>query len=86
MVYIVTYGKQSAEEATPHAIVYGGYQRVDGVPIPTTWTFYNWSGQRGPHGDPIGRVTLRNPRFAQPADSAFAPPTGAQQASLPAGA
>jgi hypothetical protein len=86
MAYIVTYGKQSAEEATPHAIVYGGYQRVDGVPIPTTWTFYNWSGQRGPPGDPIGRVTLRNPRFAQPADSAFAPPTGAQQASLPAGA
>jgi hypothetical protein len=84
MGYVVTYGAATAESATPHAIVYSGYQSVEGVPLPTAWTFYNWSEAKGPHGEPTGRVTLRDPRFVSPPDSAFAPPAGAERVAMPA--
>lgn len=84
MGYVVTYGAATAESATPHAIVYDSYQHVEGVPVPTEWTFYNWSKAKGPHGEPIGRATLRNPRFTTPPDSAFAPPPNAERSAMPA--
>jgi hypothetical protein len=85
MGYVVTYGHATAEEATPHAVTYGGYQDVEGVPVPTEWTFYNWSEARGPHGEPIGQVLLQNPRFTTPPDSAFTRPPHAVRSSMPAG-
>jgi len=84
MGYVVTYGAATAEEATPHAIVYGDYEKVDGVPVPTNWAFYNWSKKQGPHGERTGRVTLHNPRFTTPPDSAFVPPPGAERSARPA--
>jgi len=74
----------AGEATSPHAVVYGGYETVSGVPVPTRWTFHDWSKTKGPHGDPVGRVTLRDPRFTTPPDSAFVPPPGAERSFLPA--
>lgn len=84
MAYIVTYGRPVDEaEKEPHAITYHDFQRVDGVPIPMRWRFHDWSAADGIHGDPLGEVTLRNPRFVSPAPDAFAKPSGAVPAPLP---
>jgi len=85
MGYVATYGAATAESATPQAIVYDDYQDVGGVPVPTAWVFYDWSKEKGPHGEPVGRATLRNLRFTSPPDSAFAPPPGAERSAMPAG-
>ncbi len=82
--YIVTYG-QSIEEAekAPHAIVYDDYKTIDGVPIATTWSFYNWNAKDGLVGDPIGKATLSNIRFITPDDNTFAKPANATEDALP---
>lgn len=84
LAYIVTYGtpKMEAEEE-PHAVLYEDLVRQNGVTIPTEWTFYNWSPERGFHGDPIGKVFLENLRFVTPEPGAFDRPENAREDALP---
>ena len=62
MAYIVTLGKDAAAiaAAEPHAIRYGDYRDVGGVPVAHAWTFYNWNERDGLNGEPIGHATLDN--------------------------
>ena len=84
MAYIVTYGKPVAQvREEPHAIVYEDFDTIDGVTVSTTWRFYHWSREKGPHGDPIGHVTLENVEFVKPGDQAFAKPEDAREDRLP---
>jgi len=84
MAYIVTYGK-SAEEAgkEPHAILYDAFVDVDGVAIPTEWTFWNWNEEEGTHGEPVARMILGNPRFIEADLGAFDRIEGAREDRLP---
>lgn len=86
MAYIVTFGK-SAEEAEkePHAITYHDYKKVDGVSLATRWTFWNWNEKDGLVGEPIGKVTLDNIQFVEPAADAFKGPKDARKEAAPAG-
>lgn len=84
MAYIVTFDTPAEEaEQEPHAIVYRDYTDVDGVPIPTTWEFYNWNEEEGVHGDPIGRITVSDPRFVPADEGTFSAPEGARKAGMP---
>ncbi len=84
MAYIVTFGKDAAEaEQEPHAIVYGDYQDVEGIPVPMKWTFHSWNEAQGIHGDPIGVVTLDGFEFAAPPAGAFDKPEDAREEKLP---
>lgn len=84
MAYIVTFGTpvEKAEEE-PHAIVYAEPVTVDGVTLFTDWTFYNWSEEKGVFGDPIGHVTVENPRFVDAPSSAFTRPDDAREEPAP---
>ncbi len=85
MAYIVTFGTSLEEaEREPHAVTYDEYTDVEGVPVPTRWTFWMWSEEQGIHGEPIGEVTLVDPEFVAPPEDAFAPPEGARKEELPA--
>jgi len=85
MAYIVTYGKtREAGEKEPHAIVYDGFETIDGVTLSTAWTFHNWSSEAGITGDAIGRATLSDVQFVDPAEDAFRAPEGAAEDPLPA--
>jgi hypothetical protein len=85
MGYIVTYGGVTVEEAEaePHAIVYHDYVTIDGVTLSRRWLFHHWSEALGPYGDPIGEATLRNIRFVEPDERAFAVPAGVKEDRLP---
>ena len=85
MAYIVTFGTSQEEaEKEPHAVTYDEYTDVEGVPIPTRWTFWMWSEEQGIHGEPIGEVTLQDPAFVTPPEDAFTLPQGARKEELPA--
>ncbi len=84
MAYIVTFGKDRATaEKEPHAIVYEDFQTFAGIPVPTRWTFWNWSEDQGIFGEPIGEVTLANVTFPEPPAGAFTKPDGATAAAMP---
>jgi hypothetical protein len=84
MAYIVTFGTSREEaEKEPHAITYDEFVDVEGVPIPTRWTFWMWSEEAGIHGDPIGDVVLENPSFVAPEASAFGVPEDARKEEMP---
>ncbi len=84
MAYIVTFGTSQEEaEKEPHAITYDDYVDVEGVPIPTRWTFWMWSEELGIHGEPIGDVTLQDPAFVTPEESSFTLPEDARKEELP---
>jgi hypothetical protein len=84
VAYIVTYGKPAAEaEKEPHSLEYGKFIDVDGVPIATEWTMYNWTEAEGSAGEPLGKVTLSELRFVVPATEAFAAPEGAREDRMP---
>ena len=79
MAYIVTYGQELAEAAKkPHAIVYGGYQDLDGVLLSTRWTFYNWNETDGLNGPVLGTGKFTNVKFVDIDDSTFAHPEDAR--------
>jgi hypothetical protein len=83
MGYIVTYGRSLEEaEEEPHAIVYGGYQSIDGVLISTEWTFtdYDAGGMLGETR--LGSATLENVRFETAGDR-FEVPEAAAEVPLP---
>lgn len=84
MGYIVTYSTPTEQaEQEPHAIVYQGFETVDGVEIPLRWSFYDWSDQAGISGEPIGSAELSNVRFVTPPPNAFEAPEGATEDPLP---
>jgi hypothetical protein len=83
MAYIVTYGKKGSDAEEPHAIVYEDFDTFDGVTLSTTWDFFNWSPEQGPHGEPIGKATLRNVKFVIPPPDAFTRPEDATEDPLP---
>ncbi|HAI10440.1 MAG TPA: hypothetical protein DCM28_01965 [Phycisphaerales bacterium] len=75
MAYIVTYGKDvSTAESNPHAITYDNYVKLAGVILPRTWTFWNWSLDKGVIGQPIGSATLSNMQMVYPAANSFIKP------------
>lgn len=84
MAYVVTFGKSLAEaQKEPHAITYDQYVDVEGVPIPTKWTFWMWSEEEGIQREPIGDVTLENPAFVPFEESLFKVPEDARKEELP---
>ena len=84
MAYIVTYSKPQEEaEKKPHAIVYEDYQVVDGVPLPMTWKFYNWSEEQSIYGDPIGEVTLSSLSFLPARKAEIEPPEDGEKVGAP---
>ncbi|MEZ5332853.1 MAG: hypothetical protein R2991_12565 [Thermoanaerobaculia bacterium] len=86
MAYIVTWGKSVEEaEKEPHAIVYRDRVDVDGVSVPTLWTFHHWSLEEGVTGEPIGRVELGTARFVEPDAGTFDRPSGPARREGPPG-
>lgn len=86
MAYIVTYGGKSAEEAgeEPHVVTFEDFEEIDGVELPTTWRFWNWSAKDGIVGEePIGEAKLSDVEFVEPEPGAFTRPAGATEAELP---
>lgn len=84
MAYIVSYGKsdEQVQAAEPHAIVYEDFEMVDGIPIPMKWKFFEWSGERGIYGEPIGEASLRGVRFTE--SNPYAKPPNAEEDKFPA--
>lgn len=69
--YIVTAHKDKAKaEENPHAIKYSNYDRINGIPIATTWTFWEWSKASGISNN-IGNATLSNIQFVSVEESDF---------------
>jgi hypothetical protein len=84
MAYIVTYGKAPGDRPDdPHAITYDDHVTVQGVTIPTRWTFFDWVPGKGISGDPRGRATLKNVHFLNPPPGFFAKPFSAREDALP---
>ncbi len=84
MAYIVTFGKSTEEaEKEPHAITYHDFVTVDGVTLSKRWQFWNWTREKGIHGDPIGEVHLSDPRFVTLDPAAFTRPEGARPEPAP---
>jgi hypothetical protein len=63
--YIVTFGgkEKSEAEKSPHVIVYENYKMIEGMPIATSWKFYNWADISGITGEAIGSATLSDFSF-----------------------
>ncbi len=84
MADIVSYGKSvEVAEEEPHAIVYHDYETIDGVTLSMRWTMHHWSTEKGPFGDPIGELQLRNVEFVEADEAAFAKPDDAREDKLP---
>ena len=83
--YIVTYGVPvDAAEQDPHAIVYGGFETMDGVTLSTDWTFYGaWSQKEGPHGGESAAMEISDVRFVIPQEHLFEPAAEARELELP---
>lgn len=61
--YIVTFGKgKEKAEKEPHAVKYNNYQKVDGIPIATKWTYWGWNKEEGLTTQ-IGKATISNVKF-----------------------
>jgi hypothetical protein len=52
---------------------------VEGVLFSTSWTFWNWSQDRGIEGEPVGKARLSRIQFVQPKADAFTAPAGARE-------
>ena len=84
MVYIVTYGSSYEEaEKKPHAIIYNSYQKVDGISLSTSWSFYEWEKIMGVGRNPIGQAQLTDLEFITPEANAFNRPRDAREDKLP---
>jgi hypothetical protein len=74
LAYIVTFSRTQAEaEKNPHAIRYSDYVQVEGIPIASHWTFWNWSEEKGFEGPMIGEARLTNIQFTDPKADFFRP-------------
>jgi len=79
MAYIVTYFASVADaEKEVHAITYDDFLTVEGVTFSTRWRFWNWSTEKGIHGDPIGEARVSNLRFLTPTPDTFRAPPDAR--------
>ena len=68
---------EGIQEAEAGLIPRAGTKRVT---LPTRWTFYNFDAVASAIiGDPIGRATLRNLQFLQPAPDFFNKSDGAKE-------
>ena len=47
---------------------------VDGIPVATSWEFYNWSKEEGITGEPIGDATITSLTFSEEKEGMFAAP------------
>ena len=84
-VYIVTYGSNgdiSKAEANPHAIVYNTYEEVAGIPIATSWSFHDWTAERG-LGKQLGDAAISNISFLQVNPETFLPSNNSKTISQP---
>lgn len=69
--YIVTYKKSIEKaESNPHAIKYDGYANINGIPIATKWSFWNWNKANGISSQ-IGEATISNIQFLSRKDVSF---------------
>jgi len=83
LAYEVPVGGTSADMVDePHAVVYSDWQDVDGVPVPMSWTFYQWNMDDGPHGEPIGHVTLSDVHFVTTDVTTFQRPGNARAEAM----
>lgn len=74
--YIVTAGKTQAEaEEDPHAVSYGDYRAVEGIPIAHEWKFWGWRTDQG-LTEQLGEATLSNVKFVQASAELFEKPEG----------
>ncbi|MGY5354521.1 hypothetical protein [Wenyingzhuangia sp. IMCC45467] len=61
--YIVTFGKNVKKaESDPHAIKYEDYKDVDGIPIATKWSFWEWNKTTG-ISNQLGEAVISNIQF-----------------------
>jgi hypothetical protein len=68
----------------PHTLILSDTETIDGVRLPTRWTFFKWDRASGVVGDPVGRATLRNMKFTRVSDDYFNPPPDAREDLPPA--
>ncbi len=83
LAYIVTFGDTPVEKAetSPHAIRYTHYQIVQGIPLATQWSFFDWNKSTGIAAQ-LGSAQLSNFRFFEPEASHFDVPSEAQKVPL----
>jgi len=82
MAYIVTASGKTQEEAEKdaHAIYYSDYQNLsNGVPIASTWGFFNWNQEEGFNGEPIGAASVSNVKFYKEEGDIFDLPAGKKE-------
>ena len=90
MAYIVTYGKTKQQaEAEPHAILYGDVIDVPGpdgkptgVRLSTSWSFRNWSPDKG-MADSVGSATIAGLELIAPPADLFDVPADAREVPAP---
>ncbi len=84
LAYIVTFGKTLEEaNADPHLIRYENYQEVEGIPLASRWTFWEWKEESG-LGKQIGEAQLENFQFIDAEEEAdYKAPEGSRRAELP---
>lgn len=78
MAYIVTASGKTPEEAEKdaHAIYYSDFQTLkNGVPVASTWEFFNWNQEEGFNGEPIGAAAVSNVKFYEEEGDIFSLPT-----------
>lgn len=69
--YIVTSGKTKEKaESDPHAIEYLNYEKVDGIPVPTQWIFWEWRAEKG-LTKKLGEAKVANVKFVDVKDDFF---------------
>lgn len=74
--YIVTANKTLIEaEEDPHAIRYENYVEIEGVPLSTSWTFWEWRTNKGLTKQ-LGQGDITNLEFVEVGDDFFDIPTG----------
>ncbi|MEM1024653.1 MAG: hypothetical protein AAGD10_04945 [Myxococcota bacterium] len=86
LAYIVTFGgrSQAQAEAEPHAIAYERYADVEGVKLPSHWSFWLWSEEKGVFGEPLGRARLEGFELMKTVpDTLFRRPAGAVEVPAP---
>lgn len=77
-------GLAGGAAANARAVVFGDFETVENVILPTTWTLYDWSEAAGPKGETIGSVKVSGIRFLRGDEADFARPTDAREDQVPA--
>ncbi len=79
--YIVTAGGTIEEaEEDPHAIEYCDYKQVDGIPVSTTWRFWEWRTDKGLTKQ-LGNATISNMEFLTVSEEFYSPLANYQNVS-----